>query len=264
MEIIGYFLTLIMGITLGMLGGGGSILTVPILVYVFQIDVVNATAYSLFIVGLAAGIGSIGKFRENTVDVRTGIIFAIPGFIGVFLARAYLVPTLPSSLGIFAGIEFTKGLIIMGVFAIMMILASVSMMQDRKKESTLTQKQAKKVLPIAIEGLIVGLLTGFVGAGGGFLIIPALVVFGGLPMKIAVGTSLMIISAKSLLGFLGDIMVNPHIDWLFLITLSIISIFGIFIGSYLVRFVPEKKLKFAFGVFVLLIGTAILGQQLYA
>lgn len=262
MEILGYILTLLMGISLGMLGGGGSILTVPILVYLFQIDAVSATAYSLFIVGLTSAFGAFGKFKDGYVDLKTGVIFAVPGFIGVFLARAYLVPSLPQEILNFTDFTLTKDALIMLTFAVLMIVASISMMRGRKETLESDRPKEKKPLPIAIEGLVVGLLTGFVGAGGGFLIIPALVMFGGLPMKLAVGTSLMIISAKSLLGFIGDVMVNPDIEWVFLITLSVISIVGIYIGSYLVRFVPEKKLKFSFGVFVLIMGSFILAQQL--
>lgn len=269
MEVLGYILTLVMGLSLGMLGGGGSILTVPILIYLFKIDAVSATAYSLFIVGLAAGVGSLGKFKEGLVDVKTGVVFAIPGFMGVFLARAYIIPFLPDNIVSIGGMVITKDILIMLVFAIMMILASVSMIRKARStkvvDDTDVHNGAKKNYPmIAVEGLVVGLLTGFVGAGGGFLIIPALVMFADLPMKKAVGTSLMIISAKSLLGFLGDVMRNPNIDWAFLLTLSVISVVGIYIGSYLVRYVPEKKLKMAFGYFVLIMGTFILGQQLYS
>lgn len=262
MEILGYVLTLLMGISLGMLGGGGSILTVPILVYLFKIDPVLATAYSLFIVGLTSGFGAFSKFKDGFVDLKTGVIFAVPGFIGVFVARAYIVPSIPDDIAKISSFILTKDALIMLTFATLMIVASISMMRGRKDIPIDDKPKEKKPLPIAIEGLVVGLLTGFVGAGGGFLIIPALVMFGGLPMKLAVGTSLMIISAKSLLGFLGDVMVNTNIDWIFLITLSVISIVGIYIGSYLVRFVSEKKLKFAFGVFVLIMGSFILGQQL--
>lgn len=262
MEILGFLLTLVMGISLGMLGGGGSILTVPILVYLFGINAVSATAYSLFIVGLTSGVGAVSKYKEGLIDIKTGIIFAIPGFIGVFLARAYLVPNLPDEILKTSNFILTKDALIMLTFALLMIVASISMMKGKKTTDENEATNDKKPLPIAIEGLVVGLLTGFVGAGGGFLIIPALVMFGGLPMKLAVGTSLMIISMKSLFGFLGDVLVNPNIDWSFLLILSSISIVGIFIGSYLVRFVSEKKLKFSFGVFVLLMGAFILAQQL--
>ncbi len=262
MDILGYILILIMGVSLGLLGGGGSILTVPILTYIFSIPAVDATCYSLFIVGLAAGFGAFGKYREGLIDFQIGATFAVPGFLGVFFARAYLIPALPESLFSLGSIEVTKDVLIMLVFAIMMILASVSMIRGRKEVEFSKKTTAKKNYPlIAIEGLVVGGLTGFVGAGGGFLIIPALVILANLPMKTAVGTSLMIISFKSLLGFLGDVFVNPNIDWSLLLLLSVISVVGILLGSQFSKKLPEKKLKKAFGYFVLVMGSFILAKQ---
>tara|TARA_B100000749_G_scaffold122825_1_gene93857 strand:+ start:99804 stop:100610 length:807 start_codon:yes stop_codon:yes gene_type:complete len=268
MEFAGYFLTLIMGVSLGLLGGGGSILTVPILIYLFKINPVDATAYSLFIVGLAAGFGGFKKAKEGYVNFKVGAIFATPAFMGVFLARAYIIPKLPDTLFSMGSFVVTKGVLIMLIFAIMMIAASVTMIKGRKETiATSDVSSDPKTLNfplIGLEGLVVGLLTGFVGAGGGFLIIPALVVLAGLNMKVAVGTSLMIISVKSLLGFLGDVMVNSNVDWTFLLILSGLSVVGIFIGSYLSQFVSDKKLKQAFGYFVLIMGTFILAQQIYS
>lgn len=264
MLIAGYFLTLVMGVSLGLLGGGGSILTVPILIYFFKIDTVNATAYSLFIVGLASGFGGFSKFKEGLVNLPVGLTFAVPGFLGVFLSRAFLIPSLPEKIVSLGSFELTKDILIMVTFAVMMILASVSMIRGRT-EGTKTNipRQKLNYFLVGLEGLGVGALTGFVGAGGGFLIIPALVILAGLPMRTAVGTSLMIISFKSLLGFLGDVFVNPNIDWMLLLTLSVLSVVGIYVGTYLSRFVPEESLKKGFGYFVLLMGTAILAQQVY-
>ncbi len=264
MELFGYFATLLMGLSLGLMGGGGSILTVPILLYLFKIDAVTATAYSLFIVGLASGFGAVGKYKEGLVNFKVGMVFAVPGFLGVFLTRAYLIPGLPNEMGNIAGVALTKDLVIMLTFAVMMILASISMIRGRKKSNEDSVAKTPSVPLVALEGLVVGGLTGFVGAGGGFLIIPALVVLAKMPMKMAVGTSLMIISFKSLLGFTGDVMANPNIEWTFLLILSGISVVGIYAGSYLSQFVPEQKLKKAFGFFVLVMGTFILGQQLYS
>lgn len=265
MELLGYLATVLMGLSLGLMGGGGSILTVPILIYLFKTDAVSATAYSLFIVGLASGVGAIGKYKEGLVNLKIGIVFAIPGFLGVFLSRAFIIPHLPKEIGHIGDFMVTKDVLIMLTFAVMMIAASISMIKGKKesKQADNTNMETKVWL-IAIEGLVVGAFTGFVGAGGGFLIIPALVVLTKMPMKMAVGTSLMIISFKSLFGFMGDVLVNPNIEWGFLLILSLISVVGIFVGSYLSRFVPEQKLKKAFGIFVLLMGTFILGQQIYS
>lgn len=269
MELLGYVLTLVMGVSLGLLGGGGSILTVPILTYLFGLNAVSATAYSLFIVGLASMVGAIGKMREGLVNLKVALVFAAPGFVGVFLARAYLIPWLPDEILSVSGFTLTKSMLIMLVFSVMMILASFSMIRDKKPkvdtQNSVEGESTKKALNypiIGVEGLAVGLLTGFVGAGGGFLIIPVLVVMAGLSMKVAVGTSLVIIGLKSLLGFIGDVMVNPEIDWGFLLVLSLISVVGIFLGSFLSRFIAEKKLKVSFGYFVLAMGAWILFQQL--
>ncbi len=266
MEFLGYLATVVMGVSLGLMGGGGSILIVPILIYLFKIDAVNATAYSLFIVGLASGFGAFGKFREGLVNLKIGIVFAIPGFVGVFLTRAFVIPHLPDHIANIGSFVLTKDILILLTFAVMMILASVSMIRGNKDKVVKSEKLPKnnKTWLIGVEGLVVGSLTGFVGAGGGFLIIPALVVLARVPMKMAVGTSLMIISFKSLFGFVGDVMVNPNIEWGFLLILSMLSVVGIFLGSFLSRFVSESKLKIAFGYFVLIVGTFILGQQLYS
>ncbi len=265
LEIIGYFAAIIMGLTLGMVGGGGSILTVPILVYLFKIDPILATAYSLFVVGLTALVGGFSYYKRGEVDLKTGFIFAIPSFIGVYLVRSYVIPNLPTNilvLGQFGDIVITKSLLIMLLFAVLMVVASISMIFAKK--SQLQKKEFTPVvraLIIGIEGLVVGGVTGFVGAGGGFLIIPALVMLVGLPMKIAVGTSLVIIAAKSLIGFMGDIQHQPYIDWALLLTIAAIAITGLFIGVKLSNKVSDKALKKGFGYFVFIMGSFILIDQ---
>lgn len=264
MEILGYLLTLLVGVALGLLGGGGSILIVPILIYLFKLNPVNATAYSLFIVGIAAGFGAFGKMKDGLVNFPIGVTFAIPGFLGVFLSRAYIIPLLPEVITEVGDFTLTKSTLIMLVFAVMMMVASISMIRVKKEKADKNKSgdQSINYPLIGIEGLVVGAFTGFVGAGGGFLIIPALVALAHLPIKVAVGTSLMIISFNSLLGFLGDVMVNPNIEWRFLMILSAISIFGIFIGSHFSKKVPEKALKKGFGYFVLIMGVFILYKQI--
>lgn len=265
MFILGYIGSIIMGLTLGLLGGGGSILIVPILVYLFGIAPSIATGYSLFIVGLAAMIGAHRYSKQNLIDYKTGAIFALPAFLGVFSARHYVVPSLPQTIISIGSVVVTKDALIMLVFAVVMLLASISMIRGRKATSA---EDEKKVVHynyplIILEGLIVGLVTGFVGAGGGFLIIPALVILANLPMKMAVGTSLMIISFKSLLGFLGDIGENP-IDWTFLLSVAAVATVGIVIGSHYSKRVSAAKLKPAFGWFVLVMGSYILYMQVTA
>ena len=261
-QILGYIGALIVGIVLGLIGGGGSILTVPILVYLIGLNPVTATAYSLFVVGGTSLFGAIQNFRNKMVDVRTAIVFTIPAFIAVYLTRRYLVPAIPDSLFTIFDFEVTKSIFIMMFFAIVMLLASISMIRTRKKTTSEEQEITYNIPLIIIEGLIVGILTGIVGAGGGFLIIPALVLLAKLPMKLAVGTSLIIISAKSLIGFLGDVQ-NLAIDWAFLLTFTSISVVGIFIGVYATKFISGEKLKKGFGWFTLLMALYIIYKELY-
>ncbi|HRP89369.1 MAG TPA: sulfite exporter TauE/SafE family protein [Edaphocola sp.] len=264
MEIIGYLASVLIGISLGLIGGGGSILTVPVLVYLFSVDAVLATAYSLFIVGSTSVIGSFSYFKKGLVNIRTAIIFGIPSIIAVFLTRAYIVPAIPDNVFTLGDINISKNIFLMVLFAILMIFASYSMIKKSKKQAGdfIQEKQKFNYPLILVEGSIVGVLTGLVGAGGGFLIIPALVVLSKLPMKEAVGTSLVIIAAKSLIGFLGDDF-SVAFDWFFLLKISAFAIVGIFIGMALSKKIDGAKLKPAFGWFVLVMGIYIIIKELF-
>lgn len=262
MELLGYLGALLMGLSLGMIGGGGSILSVPIFVYLFGILPSLATAYSLFVVGLTALIGFVGYVKQKMVDFKVGVTFAAPSFLGVYLTRRYVMPSIPAEITQWGSFVLTKDLLVMVVFAVIMILASISMIRKGKPKEKKDISPALKYGIIAAEGLVVGGVTGFVGAGGGFLIIPALVILAGLSMKIAVGTSLGIIAVKSLLGFLGDLGAGQAIDWKFLIIFSVIAAVGILTGQQLGKKVSEEKLKPAFGYFVLVMGIFIMWQQL--
>ena len=260
-EILGYVGALLIGLVLGLIGGGGSILTVPILVYALALNPVIATAYSLFVVGATSLIGAIKNMMKGMVDYRTAIIFAVPAFIAVYLTRAFLIPASPEELFSVNSFMVTKNLAIMLFFAIIMLLASVSMIRNKRKEIDEEAQITYNYPLIIIEGLVVGTITGIVGAGGGFLIIPALVLLAKLPMKKAVATSLLIIAIKSLIGFLGDVQ-NLNIDWPFLLIFTAISVVGIFIGIWLNKFIDGKKLKKAFGWFVLVMGIYIIYKEL--
>jgi uncharacterized protein len=261
-EILGFSASILIGVSLGLIGGGGSILTLPVLVYLLHINPVVSTAYSLFIVGSTSLVGSVNFMRKNLVNYKAAIIFAIPSFITVFLTRKYLVPAIPPSLFTIAGFEVTKNIGIMVFFALIMLAAAYSMIKSQANKNPHENTQLHFNYPmIALEGAIVGVLTGVVGAGGGFLIIPALVLLARLPMKMAVGTSLLIIAAKSLIGFLGDVS-NLTIDWAFLLPFTSLSILGIFIGSYLSKFIEGEKLKKSFGWFVLVMGIYIIAKEL--
>lgn len=262
-EILGYLGAVIVGLVLGLIGGGGSILTVPILVYLIGLNPITATAYSLFVVGVTSLIGAYQNFKKGLVDLKTAIIFSIPAFIAVYLTRRFLVPMIPDEVFSIGDYDITNSIFIMVFFAIIMLLASLSMIKDRKEISTdTTNIEIKYNYPlIGLEGIGVGVLTGIVGAGGGFLIIPALVLLAKLPMKTAVGTSLFIIAIKSLIGFLGDVT-NLEIDWNFLIIFTILSIIGIIIGVWMSKFISGKKLKKGFGYFTLIMALYILYKEL--
>jgi hypothetical protein len=264
MEILGYFASALIGVSLGLIGGGGSILTVPVLVYLFGVNPVPATAYSLFIVGATSLVGAVPKYREGMVNLKTALIFGIPAILAVYATRAWLVPMIPDRVGAFGDFVVTKAMLMMGLFALLMVFASWSMIRSGKEspEETLAGPQQFNYPMILAEGAIVGVLTGLVGAGGGFLIIPALVLFSKLPMKQAVGTSLLIIAAKSLIGFTGDLS-HYQFNWSLLGIVTSLAIAGIFIGNRLSRSVDSVKLKRGFGWFVLVMGIYILVKELY-
>lgn len=333
MDVIGYIGAILVGFTLGLIGGGGSILTVPVLVYLFHIEPVLATAYSLFVVGISSSVGALNYMKKGLLNYKTAVVFAVPSFIAVFLTRKFLVPaipeqlysigkldittdvlfililvltmlgvslfslnktfrgskkhlkafllvtpaaimvfivrqfiipTLPDNLIIIGDFTLTKNVGIMLLFSFVMLLASFSMIRGRK-ELDHDESAGSSTLNyplIIVEGGLVGTVTGLVGAGGGFLIIPALVLLAGLPMKTAIGTSLLIISVKSLLGFLGDLG-NQPIQWVFLLAFTGLSVMGIFAGSYTSKFIDGSKLKKVFGWFVLLMAIYIIINELF-
>jgi uncharacterized membrane protein YfcA len=264
-EIVGYLGAVAIGLSLGLIGGGGSILTVPILVYLFGVQPVLATAYSLFVVGFSSLIGGIKYARQGLVNFKTGIVFAIPAFSAVYISRRYLLPWLPDVWLKFDNMVLTKDIGVLLLFAVLMILASISMIRDKRNDPARTDiKNTHFNMPMLfLEGASIGVFTGLVGAGGGFLIIPGLVLFAKFPMKMAIGTSLMIIAVNSLLGFIGDVQIGRAIDWPFLITITSLSVFGIFIGMYFSKKINGPQLKKAFGVFVLIMGVFMITKELF-
>ena len=260
MEIAGYISSLFIGLTLGLLGGGGSILTIPILVYLFQIDAVVASAYSLFIVGTTSLVGAIPKYREHLVNIRTGFIFGIPSILSIFTTRKWIVPAIPDILFSIESFVFTKRMLLLGIFAVLMVLASVSMIKGRREK--IQDPDQMRVGLIIFEGSIIGFLTGLVGAGGGFLIIPALVFLTGLPFKTAVGTSLFIIAINSMAGFLGDVF-NHSIDWNFLLRITAIAVIGILMGNLFSKRIAAVHLRKAFGWITLAMGCWIIFKEFF-
>ena len=262
----GYFAAIFIGLSLGIMGGGGSILTVPVpvLVYLIGVNPVLSTAYSLFIVGSTSLVGAVSYARKGPVSVPTALVFLATSLAAVFMTRKFLLPAIPHELFTMGRIVFTKDLLV--AFAVLMVAAATSMIRSRQAEEMLEddekhQHSVNYVLILTV-GAVVGLLTGFVGAGGGFLIIPALVLFARLPMKLAVGTSLAIIALNSLIGFTGDLSAGRVMDWPFLAGFLAFALGGIVLGTYLARFIPGARLKPAFGWFTLAMGTFILTKEL--
>lgn len=265
MEYFGYFAAVIIGVFLGLIGAGGSILTIPVLVYLIGIHPINATSYSLFIVGVSAFIGGLRYLKNNMVCLRTMMVFGFPSVISIFFTRKYLLHAIPDHLFSIGSIEITKSAALMILLAVLMIAASYTMI---RKPSSIRMDLHKhnneqyRYFLIFQQGIIVGALVGLVGAGGGFLIIPALVVLAKLPMKKAVGTSLAIVALNSTIGFLSDF--GTHVfDWKFLIIFSGFAITGIIIGSYLTKYISGAKLKPGFGWFILVMGIYIISKELF-
>ena len=250
MEILGYSMALLIGVSLGLIGGGGSVLAVPVLAYLFGLDEKMATAYSLFVVGSAALVGGIRHYKNGHVDIRTAAVFGAPAILGVWGVRQFLVPMLPDVLFAVEGLEFTRRMGMLGLFSVLMIWAAYSMLRSKERKSG-SGAVDYNYPPILLEGLIVGALTGLVGAGGGFLIIPALVMFANLQIKRAIGTSLVIIAFKSLLGFLLSDALTAAIDWPFLLQFTGIAVLGIFAGVGFGKFIDASKLKRGFGYFII-------------
>ncbi|MBC3759238.1 sulfite exporter TauE/SafE family protein [Hyunsoonleella sp. SJ7] len=258
-QILGYIGALIVGLVLGLIGGGGSILTVPVLVYILGYNPIVATAYSLFVVGSSSLVGTFQKYKEGLVDFKTGLVFSFPSFVAVYLSRRYLLPNIPEALFEIGNLSFTKDMSIMIFFALIMIGASYSMIKSKSK--TAENISGQPYYKTFIQGLIIGTITGIIGAGGGFLYVPALVLWANIPMKKAVGTSLIIITVNSLIGFLGDVQ-TLDIEWGFLLTFTVIAILGIVLGVFLSKFISGKKLKKSFGYFILIMATYIIYKEL--
>ena len=263
MEIAGYIAAVFIGIVLGMMGGGGSILTVPVLVYLFYINPLTATTYSLFIVGVTSMTGGARAYAKKQVDFKSVTEFGIPSIFAIFITRNFLLPAIPEKLFSIGKIDFTKDVLLMVVFALLMLTASIFMIlnADEVKQQPGETKEKNKILHLAILGFSIGIITGLLGAGGGFLIIPALILVMKLPMKTAIGTSLVIIAINSIFGFLFSLK-QTQLDWKILLLFTGLSIVGIYIGSRFADKIPGNTLKKWFGYFVLIIAIYIIIKEL--
>lgn len=267
METAGYITAVLIGISLGLIGGGGSILTVPVLVYLLGVDAVLATGYSLFIVGITSFVGSARAFMQKQVDFRAVSLFGIPSILTVFIARHFVLPAIPEILFSIGRVTVTKPVFLMLVFAALMLFSSFFMLRNSKDEEEEMAENGEtfpqyKLLSLLLPGLLVGFTTGLLGAGGGFLIIPALVLILHIPMRIAVGTSLLIIAINSLFGFVFSIG-RFHFEWKLLLIFTALAVVGVFAGSLLSHKIHGNLLRRIFGWFVLLMGIYIIVNELF-
>lgn len=246
MSIVGFALAVLIGVSLGFFGGGGSILTVPLLVYVFGLDPKEAIASSLIIVGIASLSGAVQHWRAGHVRLGDGLTFGVAGMSGAYLGgRAS---------------AFLDGGLLLLLFAAMMVLTATAMWRGRSTASQTRHPELRSPLKLASQGLAVGTFTGLVGAGGGFLIVPALALWAGLPMPAAIGTSLLIIVLNSAAGFLGYVS-HVRVDFLFVGTIAMTAIVGSFVGSWLATRVEPAKLRRAFAGFVMAMASVILIRE---
>lgn len=259
MEILGYIASILIGLSLGLTGSGGAILTLPVLVYIFRVPPVSAATYSLFVVGASSITGIIPKYRQGLLDVRTALLFGAPSIATVIIARKFILPLIPDVVYRTNGFTVTKDILLMFLFGALMIFAAASMLYKRPQQAD--QQMQHSLSAILVQGAITGAITGLMGAGGGFLIIPALMLFRKLTVHQAAGTSLLIITANSLIGFIAALP-GQAIDWKFLGMISILAITGMFIGNYLSRLIDGRKLKTGFGVFILGMGIYVIIREL--
>lgn len=265
MEIIfAYIASALIGISLGLIGGGGSILTVPVLVYLFGVSPLLSTSYSLFIVGSTSLVGALNNLKKGFVNVKTALLFGVSSIITVFITRKFIIPIIPKEIFTVGDFVVTENILTMVLFAVLMVAAATAMIRNgqQKADENAVKPGEGKIGKLMIYGIAIGIVTGLLGAGGGFLLIPTLVILMGLPMKEAVGTSLLIIAMNSLLGFTGDLG-HFKMDWVFLSEITAIAIAGIFIGGFLGKKIDGSKLKKGFGYFVLIMGCYIIVKELF-
>lgn len=256
MFVLGLIIAVFVGVSLGLIGSGGSVITVPMLVYLFGFNAIAAVTYSFFIVGTTSLVGSYAYYKKDMLDFKTAFVFGLPSIITIFITRFLILPAIPTTIRISDGIQLSKEYALLVLFAIVMVWAAWNMLKKKKNEAPVETS----IVTIFSQGTFVGLLTGLTGAGGGFLIIPVLVNVLHVPMKKAVGTSLFIIAINSLLGFVSSLSYGT-IDWILLLSISLVAVVGIFIGSFLSTKINGDKLKPAFGWFVLITGIYILVKE---
>lgn len=261
---LGYILAILVGVSLGLIGSGGSILAVPILVYILGVEAEEATTMSLFIVGSAAFVGGLRNILSNKIQWKTIFVFGLPTLIIIYFTRNWILPKIPNLLVHNEMLTITKDMFLMVLFAVVMLIASIAMIRpiNQKKARVFDLPEPINYTLLFIMSLLIGLVTGLVGAGGGFLIVPALIYFAKLSMKRAVATSLFLIFVNAYFGFFVSVSDYNDINWPILSFFTFFSIFGIFVGQQIARKVDGDKLKGGFGWFVLLMGFVIVITEL--
>ncbi|HWB63130.1 MAG TPA: sulfite exporter TauE/SafE family protein [Chitinophagales bacterium] len=261
-HIFGYIGALCTGLVLGLMGGGGGLLAIPILVYLFGVEASVATGYSLFLVALTASSGAFQNIRKKMVDYHAAFYYGLPSVITLYIMRRYVMPAIPKALFTVGNYTVQKNQLILFALAIVMFAAAYKMITSDNDVITDEPHKANK-LKLATLAVVIGSFLGLVGAGGGFLVMPSLIYFANLPPKKAVGTALVIVSVNSLIGFIGDLGTHTAFNWSFLLTFSFFSISGVFIGHYLAGFIHNHLLKKYFGWFILVVGIWIVIKEAF-
>ena len=262
MEITGFVLAFFIGMLMGLIGAGGSILTSALLIYIFGISPILSVSYTMITVCIISLAGSIQYYKRGLVDLKTGLIVGIPALITVYIMRKFVMPAIPKIIFRYHHFIFTKSLLITLIFAVLMIVISYSMIYSPKQ---VLEKKEEPVNPLVLYalGIAVAILTGFAGVGGGFIILPALVFFANMDVKKAVGTSLFIITINTTVGFLGDFSTGLSYNWNFLLKYIGITLAGMILSNQFSKKTNGSVLKKIFGLAILIIGCWIIVEELF-
>lgn len=260
LHIIGYLGAVLVGFVLGLMGGGGALISIPILVYLFHIEVSVATSYSLFLIAITASSGAYHNIRKNLVDYNAALYYGIPSVISVFAVRRWVMPNLPKVIFTIGNFPVSKSLFILVVLVIVMVMAAYKMIVSNDAELDKTEHKINH-FRLSFFAVLIGSFLGLVGGGGGFLMVPALIYFANVHLKKAVGTALVLVAVNSFIGFLGDLSSHIQIDWALFATFLFFSIGGVFIGHYMVAYTQGNKMKKYFGYFLLVVAAFIVIKE---